>query len=377
MYPGRVTQRNRLMLLYGQKRFFSKKIFFFIFILFCCSGFAIFSATCCNLPLKDFSPYFVKQVSGFLIGTIIIFLLTKISYKKMVVWGFIIHIAVILLLVFTLFKGHYAMGGTRWINLGLFKFQPAELAKISLPLSIIHYFFYYCHNHIVPKNWVMMLLNLFCTAFLIVKQPDLGTAILVFSNGLILLFVMGLPRKIIIGGVLVFILTCPFAWNRLHDYQKKRILVFLGHGSVHKERYQLEQSKIAVGSGGIWGKGFLKGTQKNFQFLPENRTDFIFAVVAEEFGLVGVTVIFSIYIILFVQLFLQGRYIEDEYGYALYQGMIFPFFIGMICNIGMVVGLLPVVGIPLPFMSYGITHVWSSAMMLGIAQSIFNEIVDT
>jgi rod shape determining protein RodA len=364
------------MLLYGQKRFFSKKIFFFIFILFCCSSFIIFSATSFNAPSQDFSPYFLKQIFGFLSGIFITFLLTKISYKKMIVWGFVFHVGVMLLLFFTLFKGHHAMGGTRWIDVGFFKFQPAELAKISLPLGVVHYFFYYCHNRIVFKNWFIMLFNLFFTVFLIVKQPDLGTGILVLTNGLLLLFIMGLPRKIIIGGILFFILTCPFAWNRLHDYQKKRILVFMGYGSVHKERYQLEQSKIAVGSGGFYGKGFLKGTQKNFQFLPENRTDFIFAVVAEEFGFVGVSIIFFIYIILFVQLFLQGRYIEDEYGYVLYQGMIFPFFIGMICNIGMVVGMLPVVGIPLPFMSYGITHIWSSAMMLGVAQSIFNETAD-
>lgn len=364
------------MLLYGQKKFFSKRIFFSIFILFCCSSFIIFSATSFNAPCQDFSPYFLKQIFGFFSGIFITFLLTKISYKKMIVWGFVFHIGVIMLLFFTLFKGYHAMGGTRWIDVGFFKFQPSELAKISLPLSIVHYFFYYCHNRIIPKNWLIMLLNLFFTVFLIVKQPDLGTGILVLTNGLLLLFIMGLPRKIIIGGILFFILTCPLAWNRLHDYQKKRILVFMGYGSAHKERYQLEQSKIAVGSGGLYGKGFLKGTQKNFQFLPENRTDFIFAVVAEEFGFVGVSIIFFIYIILFVQLFLQGRYIEDEYGYVLYQGMIFPFFIGMICNIGMVVGMLPVVGIPLPFMSYGITHVWSSAMMLGIAQSIFNETAD-
>jgi cell division protein FtsW (lipid II flippase) len=361
------------MLLYGQKRFFSKSIFFFIFVLFCFSGFVIFSATCYDASLKHFSPFFFKQLFGFISGILITFVLTKVSYKKMIIWGLVFHIGVLFLLFFTLFKGHHVMGGTRWINMGFFKFQPSELAKISLPLSIVHYFFYYCQNHIFDKNWLIMLANIFFTSLLIIKQPDLGTGILVLINGLLLLFIMGLPRKIIVCGMIFFLFSCPFVWTRLHDYQKKRILVFLGHGSAHKERYQLEQSKIAIGSGGLYGKGFLKGTQKNFQFLPENRTDFIFAVVAEEFGFLGVLVIFFLYIVLFFQLFFRGKYIDDDYGYVLYQTMIFPFFIGMICNIGMVVGLLPVVGIPLPFMSYGITHVWSSAIMLGIAQSIFNE----
>lgn len=322
---------------------------------------------------ENFSPYFIKQVFGFISGILLTFFLSHISYKKMIIWGFLIHISVLFLLIFTLFKGHYAMGGTRWIDLGLFRFQPSELAKITLPLSIVHYLFYYCHQKITLENWFFMLINIFLTAFFVIKQPDLGSGILIILSGLSFLFIIGLPRKIIFTGVIFFIIAFPLFWGQLHEYQKKRILVFLGQGSVHKERYQLEQSKIAVGSGGFYGKGVLQGTQKNLHFLPENRTDFIFAVVAEEFGFLGVTIIFLLYVSLFIFLFFQGKRIDDQYGYLLYQAMIFPFVISIICNIGMVIGLLPVVGIPLPMMSYGITHVWSSAIMFGIGQSIFNK----
>lgn len=332
------------------------------------------SVTNNSLDLRSASPYFIKQIFGFIGAIAITLFLSKISYKKIIVWAAIIHGFILLLLIFTLFKGSSVMGGTRWINLGLFKFQPSELAKISLPISLIHYLFYYCSNNkILFINWFYMFVNIGITSFLIIKQPDLGTALLIIIESLTLLFIMGLPRKIIIGSIIFFILTCPLLWKNLHDYQKKRILVFLGQGSIHKERYQLEQSKIAVGSGGLIGKGFLQGTQKNLHFLPENRTDFIFSAFAEEFGFLGVSFILVIYILLFSLFFFEGKKIDNQYGFLLYQSMIFPLIISVICNIGMVVGLLPVVGIPLPAMSYGITHLWSTAIMFGVASSILSE----
>jgi rod shape determining protein RodA len=216
-----------------------------------------------------------------------------------------------------------------------------------------------------------MLANIFFTSLLIIKQPDLGTGLIVMMSGLCLLFIMGLPRRIILWGMLLFCISCPLVWHNLHDYQKKRIQVFLGYGESHRERYQLEQSKIAVGSGGIYGKGFLQGTQKNLQFLPENRTDFIFAVLAEEFGFMGVCYILLLYIILFWFIFITSKKIIHCYAsYLLYYGMFTSFMISVICNIAMVIGLLPVVGIPLPCMSYGITHVWGTSILFGVLMSI-------
>ena len=150
----------------------------------------------------------------------------------------------------------------------------------------------------------------------------------------------------------------------------KRILVFLGQGSSQKERYQLEQSQIAVGSGGLYGKGFLKGSQKNLKFLPENRTDFIFAVLCEEYGFLGVLIIITCYALLIIRLFIQCSKINDFYAYLLACGLILPFAISVVCNCGMVIGLLPIVGIPLPCMSYGITNLWITAISLSFINNI-------
>lgn len=267
------------------------------------------------------------------------------------------------------------MGGKRWINLYIIKFQPSELAKITLPLALVHYLYYLVENKITLKNWLTLFGIIFFTGFLILKQPDLGTALVVMISSLLLLFVTGLPKRILYGGFFFLLFSCPIIWKKLHDYQKKRILVFLGYGSIYKERYQLEQSKIAIGAGGLIGKGFLKGTQKNFQFLPENRTDFIFSVLAEEFGFLGVIIIFLIYFLLFILFYFQSLKITDFYGYILYIALLSPFILGVIFNMGMVVGLFPVVGIPLPGMSYGLTHIISTSILFGLAASIirFNE----
>ena len=172
----------------------------------------------------------------------------------------------------------------------------------------------------------------------------------------------------------VFSYYSPIIWNFiLHDYQKKRIFVFLGGGSAHKERYQIEQSKIAIGSGGLKGKGFLNGTQKNLKFLPENHTDFICAVLAEEFGFLGTSLILIIYLLIILRLKMQSLFIDEIYGYILSVGIILPFIVSTIGNMGMVAGLLPIVGIPLPCMSYGISHTWSTLFMIGILNSILKE----
>lgn len=359
------------MMYLNKKSFSIFLILFLMFLLFVCGSLILYSAT--YKLNASFSPYFLKQVFGFISGITITLFLSKVSYKKIIIWGGLFHIIILCLLFFTLLKGSSVMGGQRWINLFFFKFQPSELAKISLPISLVYYLFYYCvSNKINFYNWFVMIVNILFTGILIIKQPDLGTGLIIIIANLAILFIMGLPKRIIWCGVVFFFISCPLLWDKLHDYQKKRVLVFLGHGSIHKERYQLEQSKIAVGSGGLYGKGFLQGTQKNLNFLPENRTDFIFAVLAEEFGFLGVFFIIGIYGILFLFFFFQSQQIIDEYGYLLYQSMLFPFMLGIIFNIGMIIGLLPVVGIPLPCMSYGITHIWSTAILFGISINILN-----
>jgi rod shape determining protein RodA len=359
------------MKIYTKKYFGDSLIALILLILFSIGLIILYSATkdCCEKA----SNFFLKQSFGLISGIIIITIISRLPYRTIIIWGAIAHYIILILLILTLAKGSIAMGAKRWIDLGFIKFQPSELAKITLPLCIINYFLFYVINKTTLKDWLNLLFLVFITSILIIKQPDLGSGIIVGISAMALLYISGLPKKIIITLFIVFGFSAPIAWKFLHEYQKKRIIVFLGGGSAQKERYQLEQSKIAIGSGGIYGKGFLKGTQKNLQFLPENKTDFIFSVLSEEFGFLGVTFIILLYIILFFRFTKQCQKIDDFHAHLLCNGLFLPFMISIICNIGMVAGLFPTVGIPLPCMSYGITNLWSTCIMLGIINSVLSQ----
>jgi rod shape determining protein RodA len=359
------------MYLFQKKYIGETLILILIFSLFSIGLLMLYSAT--HGITSDYSYLFLKQVTGMICGVIIIIFISQIPYKTIIAWGMCGHYLTLVLLLITLAIGYTAMGAQRWLNLGFIKFQPSELAKVTLPLWVVHYFL----TEVIAKptyhNWIHVISMIIVTALLIIKQPDLGSGLVVGASGMILLYIMGLPNKIIVQIILLIGLMIPIAWHNLHDYQKKRILVFLGNGSVHKERYQLEQSKIAVGSGGFYGKGFLKGTQKNFNFLPEFRTDFIFAVLAEEFGFLGCITIIILYTFLLMRFVVQCMKINDYYAFILSCGLISPLMISIICNIGMVIGLLPIVGIPLPCISYGVTHIWGTCFTIGIINSILSS----
>ena len=360
------------MLVNIKKHFGNPIIIIIFFLLFIFGIIILYSAT--NSSIHGLSNFFIKQCSALILAASIIIISSKVSYKKIIIWGGMIHFLVIILLLFTLIKGKISMGAGRWIDLGFIKFQPSELAKISLPLAIIYYLFKYVEIKPTKKDWFILLFIVFFSSFLVIKQPDLGTGLVICISGLLTLFIANIPKKIIYFLLIGSIIIAPLCWTLLHDYQKKRILVFIGKGSIHKERYQIEQSKISVGSGGIYGKGYLQGTQKNLKFLPEHHTDFIFSVAAEEFGFLGILVLIFLYTMIFFIIFNDAKYIDNEYAYLLYFGITFPFFISVIFNIGMVIGLLPVVGIPLPCMSYGITHITCTAIMFGIINSISKEL---
>jgi rod shape determining protein RodA len=359
------------MKIYTKKYFGDSLITIILLLLFSIGLIILYSATS-EIGEKS-SNFFLKQSFGLITGMLIISFISILPYRTIIIWGAIAHYIILILLIFTLIKGSIAMGAKRWIDFGFVKFQPSELAKITLPLCIINYFLFYIINKTSLKDWIKLLFLVFITSILIIKQPDLGSGLIVGISAMALLYISGLPRKIIITLAIMFGLTTPIVWKFLHEYQKKRIIVFFGGGSAHKERYQLEQSKIAIGSGGLYGKGFLKGTQKNLQFLPENRTDFIFSVLSEEFGFIGVTFIIFLYIMLFFRFIKQCQRIDDFHAHLLCNGLFLPFMISIICNIGMVIGLFPTVGIPLPCMSYGITNLWSTCIMLGIINSVLTQ----
>lgn len=330
----------------------------------------VFSAT--YHPEKPYSLFFTKQALGIGFGIILYFICSLLDYRSLLQWGYVIYAAVLALLIFTIIKGSIGMGAQRWINLGFFKAQPSELAKLFFPLCAVHYLYNHKESFTFSfMDFLPLLILLVLSFLLILKQPDLGTALIVLFSGLLLLWLAGLSKKFFAYAFVFLIITAPLSWHVLKPYQKKRVLVFLGQGESNKERYHIEQSKIAIGSGGLLGKGFLKGTQNKLQFLPESRTDFIFSVICEEIGFLGAFFIVILFLILFTRLLLIIITMNQPLIQLLAFGFIIHIILSFFINIGMVTGLLPIVGIPLPLISYGISNLWITFASLGW----FNNIV--
>jgi len=274
------------------------------------------------------------------------------------------------LLVFVLLIGHIGKGGQRWLDLAFIRFQPAELMKIAVPLLLAKYL----DNRLLPprlNTLIFPFLLIIIPAILIAKQPDLGTALLIVSSGCLVIFFAGLSWRFIISIMALITLCLPLSWFLLREYQRKRVLVLL---DLAKDPlgagYQIIQSKIAIGSGGFYGKGWLNGTQSHLEFLPEKTTDFIFAVFSEEFGLVGSLILLMLYgFIIFRGLYISTR-AQDTFSRLLAGSLIMTFFVYAFVNISMVIGILPVVGIPLPLVSYGGTSLVTLMASFGILMSV-------
>lgn len=290
-----------------------------------------------------------------------------ISLQRAAPWIYLIGIV---LLTVVLIMGHIGKGAQRWLNLGFMRFQPAEVMKLAIPLLLAWY--YHRINLPIKLSSVLIAIPIIgIPALLTAKQPDLGTAILLAISGGSVLFLAGLSWRIILSTLVSIGLAIPFVWYVLHDYQRQRVLTFL-----NPERdplgtgYHIIQSKIAIGSGGLFGKGWMNGTQSNLHFLPEHTTDFIFAVCGEEFGFVGSVIL----IILFMLVVARGIYItmnaQDTFSRLLAGSITFTFFVSFFINMGMVTGILPVVGIPLPLVSYGGSSMVTIMASFGILMSI-------
>ena len=276
----------------------------------------------------------------------------------------------VLLLVAVAVMGQISMGAQRWLDLGFFRFQPSEFTKISAPMMIA----WYLSEHPLPpkpKNVLAAAILLIIPVLLIAKQPDLGTSLLVTSSGAAVLFFAGLSWWLMIGiGVLLAALT-PVLWHFMREYQRNRVLTFINpEADPMGTGYHIIQSKIAIGSGGINGKGWLGSTQSKLDFLPESSTDFIFAVFAEEFGLFGCIGLLFLYLLIISRCFYIAVQAQDTYCRLLAGSLTFTFFVYVFVNIGMVIGILPVVGVPLPLVSYGGTSMVTLMAGFGILMSI-------
>ncbi len=280
------------------------------------------------------------------------------------------------LLIAVLLFGTVRQGAQRWLNLGIVQFQPSELMKLAVPMMLAWYF----TSKPLPPRWPYLIVSVVIIALpvvLILKQPDLGTALLVAMTGAVMLFLAGVSWRLIALLAALLAAIAPLFWQLvMRDYQRQRVLTFL-----HPESdplgagWNIIQSKIAIGSGGLYGKGWLNGTQSQLEFLPESSTDFIFAVFAEEFGLIGVCILVGVYLFLVIRGLLIAMRAKNTYSRLLAGSLIMIFFIYVFVNMGMVSGLLPVVGLPLPLVSYGgtalVTIMAGFGMLMNIATHRF------
>jgi rod shape determining protein RodA len=273
-------------------------------------------------------------------------------------------------LIIVLVVGHIGKGAQRWLNLGIMHVQPAELMKLAIPMLLSWYY----HKKHLPISFISILVAIFIIfipAILTAKQPDLGTAILLVIAGASVLFLAGLNGQIIAAIFAASTICIPFTWYFLHEYQRQRVLTFLNpERDPLGKGYHIIQSKIAIGSGGIFGKGWLNGTQSNLHFLPEHSTDFIFAVCGEEFGFIGSLILMILYVLIVARGIYITIHAQNTFSRLMAGSITFTFFISFFINMGMVSGMLPVVGIPLPLISYGGSSMVTIMASFGILMSI-------
>ncbi len=276
---------------------------------------------------------------------------------------------VVLLIGVALF-GEVRNGSRRWLNLGFMSFQPSELLKLALPLTLAWYF---QRNEAVlrAKHFLVGGVLLLVPFLLILRQPDLGTALMLGASGFYLLFFAGLPWKVIFGGGVLGAASLPVVWSLMHDYQQRRVLTLLDPTSDPLGAgYHIIQSTIAIGSGGLFGKGWMQGTQSQLDFIPERTTDFVFAVFGEEFGYVGVILLIGLYLAIVARGLVIAARAPTLFGRLMAATLSLNLFTYAFVNIGMVSGILPVVGVPLPLMSYGGTALITLLLGMGILMSV-------
>ena len=301
----------------------------------------------------------------------VMFIMAQLSPEFYFRWTPYIFGVSVLMLIAVLLFGHVGKGAQRWLDLGFTKFQPSEIMKLIMPFMVA----YYISQDTFPpkiKNIFIALLIVLIPTLLIAKQPDLGTSILVAASGIFVLFLSGISWlyiSVAVGALLAFI---PILWYFLmHDYQRTRVLTLLNPESdPYGAGYHIIQSKIAIGSGGLWGKGWLGGTQSQLEFLPERHTDFIFSVFSEEFGFIGILCLLALYIFIIGRGLWIANKAQDAFTKLVAGSIILTFFVYIFVNIGMVSGILPVVGVPLALVSYGGTSIVTLLAGFGVLMSI-------
>ncbi|ACK78723.1 MAG: rod shape-determining protein RodA [Acidithiobacillus ferrooxidans] len=312
----------------------------------------------------------LAQLLRFAIGILVLILIANTPPERIRAWAPALYATGVLLLVITLVAGKANLGARRWLGVGPLTFQPSELMKLALPLFLAYY---YSQRENV-RHWLSAVTGFVLIAIpflLIAKEPDLGTAAQIGAAGVFMMWLAGVRRRWFIALIILAAISGPVLWHFLHGYQKERILTFLDpQRDPLGAGYHIIQSMIAVGSGGFWGKGWFNGTQVNLDFLPEAQTDFVFAGFAEEFGLVGVLILISTYLLIVLRGLVIAYESRDAFGRLIAGTLSLTFFLYIFINMGMTTGILPVVGVPLPLVSYGGTAMLTFMVGLGILMSV-------
>ncbi len=312
---------------------------------------ALYSAAKGNID-----PWALAQMQKFFVGFVLMIMVGVTNIRFWFSVSYLAYLGGIALLLAVMFFGvEGGLGAQRWLKIGGFAFQPSEIMKIVLVMALARYF-HNVHHTNIKRLWVVFvpILLIVTTAFLVFKQPNLGTALIIMIVGASVMLMAGVGWKKFAVAALVVLAFVPVVWGHMHDYQKKRVEIFLNPQSDPLGAgYNIIQSKIAIGSGGFFGKGFLNGTQSQLSFVPEKQTDFIFSIIAEEFGFVGSMAVILVYLMLII----SGMHIaiktKSLFAKLMAYGVVSIIFVHVFVNIGMVSGILPVVGVPLPLISYG------------------------
>ncbi len=344
-----------------------------IFILLLCATASIGVAMLYSAANGNMDPWASRHASRFGVGLVVMIIISLVDVRIWMRYAYVFYLVTLVLLVLVEISGTVGMGAQRWISFGYFNVQPSELMKISLVLALARYF----HGGSIedigrPIFLIIPLLMIGLPAALVLRQPDLGTTLMLIMASSAIFFVAGVRiwkfAIVFLGGLAAM----PVAWQFLHGYQKNRVLTFINPESDPLGAgYHIIQSKIALGSGGLLGKGFMQGTQGHLRFLPEMQTDFIFTMLAEEFGMmggVGLLGLYSLILIYGVALSLRCR---NQFGCLVGIGITATFFLYVFINIAMVMGVIPVVGVPLPLISYGGTAMMTLLIGFGLLMSIW------
>lgn len=340
---------------------------FLIFILapLAYSLFILWSASGQSIPMME------RKSGQIALGLVVMFIFAQFSPRFYEKWAPYLYVACIIVLIFVDIFGYTSKGAQRWLDLGFIRFQPSEIAKISVPLMVAKFI----NREGCPPQLGTTMLTLAIIAvptLLVAMQPDLGTSILIAMSGIFIIFLAGISWKFIAAAFAALAAFIPVMWFFLmHDYQRERVLTLF-----HPERdplgkgYHILQSQTAIGSGGMWGKGWLAGTQSQLEFLPERHTDFIFSVIAEEFGFIGAIILLIMFLCLISRGLIIAAQAQTTFGRILVGGLTLVLFVYVFINIGMVSGILPVVGVPLPLISYGGSSLVVLMASFGIIMSV-------